>query len=77
MNDCIIAMRSVTIAQKSVRILTAQGILCNTVNIDPSITKRGCGYGVALPCRLVTEAKRILERKHVEFGDIIGDSGRM
>ena len=77
MNDCIIAMRSVTIAQKSVKILMSQGISCNTVNIDPSLTNRGCGYGVALPCRLVPEAKLILERKHIEFGDIIGDSGRI
>lgn len=76
MNDCIIAMRSNTAAQKAARILTAQKIPCSTVNIDPSITRRGCGYGIELSCRHLADARRMLERKHVEYGDIIGGSGR-
>ena len=75
MTDCIIAMRSMTAAQKAERAISSKGIRCVTVNIDPSLTKRGCGYGVSLPCNKVSAAKKVLDAKRIIYGDVLGSHG--
>lgn len=75
MTDLIIAMPSMTLAQKSVRVLSSYRIHAQTVNIDPSLTKRGCGYGISLSVNNLAEAKRILDKKKIDYGDVIGDGG--
>ena len=75
MTDCIIAVPSMTMAQKAGRVLSSHGLSARVVNIDPSITKHGCGYGISISCRDLAEAKRILDRKRVHYGDVIGAYG--
>jgi hypothetical protein len=72
MSNCIIAMQSATMAKKAERALNAVRIPCNTVSIDPSVTKRGCGYGVSMGCSFLSEAVRVLERKNITHGEVIG-----
>ena len=69
---CIIAMRSATFAEKSLRLLKSAGISCEKVSVDPSFTGRGCAFGISLPCRDVDAAKNVLDSRHVTYGDVIG-----
>lgn len=73
MSDCIIAMRSMTLAQKAERILASNGIRVDIVNIEPSLTKRGCGYGLTLSCYDMDKALDLMKRKRVSHGEIIGN----
>ena len=65
-------MRTATTATKAVRALTSAGISALRVSIDPALTRRGCGFGVSVMCRNLAEAKRLLEKKHIPFGDVLG-----
>lgn len=65
-------MRSDTLAVKAVRALTPAGINALKVGIDPSLTRRGCGFGVSVDCRDIKDAERILQKKHIAYGDILG-----
>ena len=73
MGNCIIAMRSATLAKKAERALGASRIPCRTVNIDPSLTGRGCGFGVSLECSLVISAVRVLDNKKITHGEVLGN----
>lgn len=72
MSDCIIAMRSSTLAKKAERALSGAGITCKTVNVDPSLTRRGCGYGVSLDCFDVQSAEKVLFTKNITHGEVLG-----
>ena len=72
MSNCIIAMQSATTAKKAERALAAVRIPCQTVSIDPTVTKRGCGYGVSVGCSFLSDAVRVLERKNISHGEVIG-----
>ena len=72
MNECIIAMKSQTLMKRANRALSGAGIRCEGVSIDPSVTKRGCGYGIAVSCRDAERAAAILDRKHITHGEVIG-----
>ena len=72
MKDCIIAMRSVTLANKAERALRAAGIRTTLVSVEPSLTKRGCSYGLKVGCELVGESEKILDRRGIAHGEIIG-----
>lgn len=72
MTECIIPIRTPTLASKAERTLALSGIHSTVVNIDPSVTKRGCGYGVKLSCRDAERSLLILEKKHVPCGELIG-----
>ena len=69
---CIIAMRSATLAEKSLRAIRGTGIACEKVSVDPSLTGKGCAFGISLPCRDVDAAKLLLDRRHITYGDVIG-----
>ena len=72
MSNCIIAMHSATTAKKAERALAAVRIPSHTVSIDPTVTKRGCGYGVSVGCSFLSDAVRVLERKNISHGEVIG-----
>ena len=72
MKECIIPMKSPTIASKAERILFAGGIRASIISVDPSVTKHGCGYGLSLFCRDAERAKYILDRRNIPYGDLIG-----
>ncbi len=69
---CISAKKSMTHAVKARRVLTAAGIPCDIVNIDSSVTRRGCAYGVSFPCELTDKVQSILHRYDLDYGEIIG-----
>ncbi len=72
MSECIIVTRSATISKKAERVLKATGIPVNIVNIDPSLTKRGCAYGLAVSCDRLERALDVLDRRRIIHGEVIG-----
>ena len=61
-----------THAIKARRVLSAAGIKCEIVNLDVSLTKRGCAYGVSFPCNMTDTVQSILKRYELDYGEIIG-----
>ena len=72
MSDCVIAMKSQTIAERARRAAIAERIYAEIVSVDPSITRRGCSMGIRLSCTNIERLKMILDRKNIPYGDIIG-----
>jgi len=73
MKECIIPMKSFTVAKKAERVLGNIKITTSIVSVDPSVTKHGCGYGLSLYCRDAERAKDYLRRKNIPYGDLIGE----
>lgn len=69
---CISAKKSMTHAIKARRVLMAAGIRCEIVNLDGSVTEKGCAYGVSFPCHLTDEVQSALKRYDLDYGEIIG-----
>lgn len=69
---CISAKKSMTHAIKARRVLTAAGIPCDIVNLDGSLTERGCAYGVSFSCDMTEKVRKILGRHELDYGEIIG-----
>ena len=68
---CIITFKSLTSAQQAGHVLSSLGIFSSIVSVDPSLTKRGCSYGVSVSCSRINDVKYILEKNSVKFGDVI------
>ena len=75
MSESIIAMRSETIAAKSLRLLTRHGIACRIVSVDPTLTRRGCSVGIAMNSFDVNRAEKLLEAAKINYGEILGSGG--
>ncbi len=72
MGNCIIAMESSTFAEKGVRVLRNGGISCERVSIDPTLTRKGCGFGISLPRGAADRATELLGRKNIPYGELLG-----
>jgi len=72
MSDCILAMKTHTDAERARRIAVSENIQAEIVNIDPSVTRRGCSVGVRLPCSKSGRLVELLERRRIPYGDLIG-----
>ena len=70
--ECIIAMRSATLAKKASRELAGHGIRCELVGIDPTLTGKGCGFGLSLDCSAADDALNILSKRKISHGDVLG-----
>ncbi|MBQ9718189.1 MAG: DUF3343 domain-containing protein [Clostridia bacterium] len=76
MPDCILAMKTRTAAEKARRTAAIERIEAEVVSVDPSVTRHGCSVGLRLNCADVEEVTRLLDRKGVVYGDVIGRNGR-
>lgn len=74
--SCLLAMKSMTYAEKAKRAAASLGISVEIVNIDPSITRRGCAFGLTLPCQSVPSLTALLDKQRVPYGDVLGDGCR-
>lgn len=50
MKSCTAAIGSLTVAMKAQSALSDAGIGGRIVKLDPSMTRRGCAYGIEYPC---------------------------
>jgi len=73
MTDCILAMKSMTYAEKAKRVAQSMGLDAEVVSIDPSVTKRGCAFGLTVPCAKTADLCTFLDKKRVPYGEILGD----
>ena len=72
MAECVISVKSNTVAERVRRLAAAERIRSEIVSVDPKLTKRGCSVGLRLPCDDVAALKRILEKRRITYGDIFG-----
>ncbi|MBQ4591569.1 MAG: DUF3343 domain-containing protein [Clostridia bacterium] len=76
MPDCILAMKTRTAAEKARRTAAFERMETEVVSVDPSVTRHGCSVGLRLNCADVEEVTRLLDRKGIVYGDVIGRGGR-
>ena len=50
MKPCTAAIGSLTIAMKALSALEQAGIFARIVKLDPSMTRKGCAYGIEYSC---------------------------
>ena len=50
MNICTAAIGSLTVAMRAHSVLDGTGLENKIVKLDPSMTRRGCAYGIEYPC---------------------------
>lgn len=72
MNRCIVAESSMTYAMKVKQLLEGHSIASSVVRLDPSQTKKGCGYGVEFDCAEYENAITILERARIPYTVVSG-----
>ena len=55
---CVAAMGSMTSALRAQRILGGAGLSTEIVSLSPEETRRGCAYGVEIPCADIALARQ-------------------
>ena len=69
---CIVTMKSMTLALRAKNVLGAKGIDVDVQNLDPSVTARGCAYGLSFICSDKEYIQRLLDGKCIPYGEWIG-----
>ena len=69
---CVVTMKSMTLAIRAKAALQAKGIATEIQNLDPSVTARGCAYGLSFNCSDKALIKRIFDSKGLGYGEWIG-----
>lgn len=65
MKRCTASMSSLTYAIKGQRALSQEGISCEIVKLDPSLTKKGCAYGIEFPCSEHRKTRAVLTKENI------------
>ena len=68
---CLIAMPSITGAMGAERLLAGWGIRVRVVNLPRGGTKKGCAYGLELPCVFAGKALKILDGASIKHGELL------
>ncbi len=63
--DCIASFASQTYAIKAQKALSNSVIPSRVIKLDSEKSKRGCAYGVTIPCSLLESAKNILDSSRI------------
>jgi hypothetical protein len=75
MNNCIAAIPSINICIKGQKALTENGIFSKIVNLEPSLTKRGCAYGIEFNCSEKSKVKSILQHYGIKVSQYVSGDG--
>ena len=65
MNTCIATAASLNIAIKMQKILADNGIFSKISSLDPSVSRKGCAYGIEFPCSEEKTVKIILKKAKI------------
>ena len=68
----IVTMNTMTQALRGRSVLVARGIHAEIVGLDPSLTKRGCAYGLRFASAGKDDVLRCLGEKNIPWGSILG-----
>ena len=60
-----------TAALRAERVLRDGRIHGEVISIEPSLTKRGCAYGITVNLQDCGKAEALLRKRHVTFGEVI------
>ncbi len=69
MSKCLLTFRSQTLASKAAKTLGKSGKNVSVVSVDPSVTSKGCGWGIESECNGMDEIERILKQKGITYGE--------
>ncbi len=75
MAECVMSLRSQTVAERVRRLASAEKIRADIVSVDPKLTRRGCSVGIRISCDEVERVKLILDKRKIPYGDIFGRGG--
>jgi hypothetical protein len=62
MNTCIASISSLNLSIKAQKALAQEKIYCKIISLDPSLTKRGCAYGIEFSCSEERNVRTVLRR---------------
>lgn len=65
MNICIATISSLNLSIKAQKALANEKIYCKIVSLDPSLTKKGCAYGIEFSCSEERRIRTILRRERI------------
>ena len=65
MNNCISTIPSLNISIKVQKELAKIGVFCKIISLDPSMSHRGCAYGIEYSCYNKQTVDLILHRLRV------------
>ncbi|MBO5715390.1 MAG: DUF3343 domain-containing protein [Clostridia bacterium] len=71
MNICIATISSLNLSIKAQKALAAEKIFCKIVSLDPSMTKKGCAYGIEFSCSEERAVRKILYRAGISPSQFI------
>lgn len=72
MNNCIAAINSLNKCIKAEKVLSSAGYFCKIISLDPSLTRRGCAYGVEFSCSEENEIRKILRAARIDVTQFVG-----
>ena len=67
MKKCIAALNSITLAMKAQDALTRGAVFSKIVKLDSDMTKKGCAYGLEIPCGQLSSAKTIFANQKIKI----------
>lgn len=70
---CIVTMKSMTSAIRAKNVLHGRGIAVEIQNLDPSVTARGCAYGLSFNCGDKARIMHEMDSRRITYGEWIGD----
>ena len=65
MNYCIATLISLNLSIKAQKVLAREGIYATVVSLDPSVTPKGCAYGIKFSCNDQKYIKALLKREKI------------
>ncbi len=74
MKNCIASMPSLNISIQAQRALGGKGIFSRIVSLDPSMTKKGCAYGIEFSCEMERDVKAVLKRERIYPSEFISEA---
>ena len=68
---CVVALKSMTYAIKTKRVLEDSYIDSEIIKLEPSMTKKGCSYGVKFNCVNLDSATNAIRRYSIKYSELI------
>ena len=65
MKTCIATITSLNISIKAQKALSREGVYSKIVSLDPSMSRRGCAYGIEFYCTDEYNVKSILKKERI------------
>ena len=77
MKNCIATITSLNLSIRAQRALSQVGIYSRIVSLDPSVTPKGCAYGIEFPCSEEGTVRALLRKERIHPQKFISDTQGM